>query len=117
MKLSSRQEESPEWSRLLVAAAVGGLATLFVARNFFPEEKKVRHRIHARYDAGDDVFVRTMGQLLGPPLLKGNKVTVFENGDQIFPELLKAIRSARRTITFENFLWAEGEITEASPTR
>jgi cardiolipin synthase len=113
VKLSSREEESPEWSRLLAAAAVGGLATLFIARNFFPEEKKVRHRIHARYDAGDDVFVRTMGQLLGPPLLKGNKVTVFENGDQIFPELLKAIRSAQRTITFENFLWAEGEITDA----
>jgi len=113
VKLSSRQEESPEWSRLLAAAAVGGLATLFIARNFFPEEKKIRHRIHAHYDAGDDVFVRTMGQLLGPPLLKGNEVTVFENGDQIFPELLKAIRSARRTITFENFLWAEGEITDA----
>jgi cardiolipin synthase len=49
-----------------------------------------------------------MGNLLGPPLLKGNKVTALENGDQIFPALLEAIRSAQRTITFENFLFKEG---------
>lgn len=92
---------------------MGGLATLFVARNFFPSEKKIGHRIEAGYSAGDDVFARTMGQLLGPPLLKGNKVTVFENGEQIFPALLEGIRSAERTITFENFLWDEGEVTDA----
>jgi cardiolipin synthase len=54
-----------------------------------------------------------MGNLLGPPLLKGNKVTALENGDQIFPALLEAIRSAQRTITFENFLFKEGEISDA----
>ena len=113
MKVSLRPKQSPPWRELLGAAAVGGVATLFVARNFFPSEKKVRHRIHADYSVGDDVFVRTMGQMLGPPLLKGNRVTVFENGEQIFPELLRAIRSAERTITFENFLWKEGEISDA----
>jgi cardiolipin synthase len=54
-----------------------------------------------------------MGNLFGPPLLKGNKVTALENGDQIFPALLEAIRSAQRTITFENFLWKEGEVSDA----
>ncbi len=112
VKLLSRRKDSLQWPKLLGAAAVGGVTTLFVARNFFPSEKKVGHRIQADYSAGDDEFVRTMGQLLGPPLLKGNKVTTFENGDEIFPELLRAIRSAERTITFENFLWREGEITD-----
>jgi cardiolipin synthase len=109
----SRDKITPQWPTLLGTAAAGGLATLFVARNFFPSEKKVGHRIHADYSVGDDVFVRTMGQLLGPPLLQGNRVTVFENGEQIFPALLEAIRSAKRTITFENFLWKEGEISDA----
>jgi cardiolipin synthase len=54
-----------------------------------------------------------MGNLLGPPLLKGNKVAALENGDQIFPALLEAIHSAQRTITFENFLWKEGQISDA----
>lgn len=112
MKLPLSRDE-PQWPKLLGAAAAGGLASLIVARNFFPEEKKVRHRVHAHYAAGDDVFVRTMGQLLGPPLLEGNKVTQLENGDRIFPAMLAAIRSAKRTITFENFLFREGEISDA----
>lgn len=100
------------WPRLLGAAALGGLATLFIARNFFPNEKKVRHRVTADYDAGDPVFARTMGHLLGPPLIEGNQVTPLENGDQIFSAMLEAIRSAERTITFENFLWKRGRISD-----
>src|SRR4029079_16676421 len=101
------------WATALGAAAVGGAATLVIARNFFPTEKKIHHEIIADYAVGDDVFVRTMGNMLGPPLCKGNKVTVLENGDQIFPALLEAIRSAQRTVTFENFLFKEGEVTDA----
>jgi hypothetical protein len=83
------------------------LATLFLVRNFFPAEKKVRHSIRADYAVGDDTFVRTMGHLLGPPLVEGNKITPLENGDQIFPAMLNGIRSAKRSITFENFLFRE----------
>src|SRR5436189_6235505 len=80
---------------------------------FFPAEKKVGHAIRADYNVGDDTFVRTMGHLLGPPLVKDNKVTPLENRDEIFPAMLNAIRSAQRTITFENFLFREGEISDA----
>lgn len=113
MKTPFRRSCPPEWPKLLGAAAVGGAATLFLARNFFPTEKKIHHEIVANYAVGDEVFVRMMGNLFGPPLLKGNKVTPYENGDQIFPALLSAIRSAQRTITFENFLFREGEISDA----
>ncbi len=115
MPTSSSSDDST-WLKLLGAAALGGFATLFIARNFFPNEKKLRHRITADYDAGDDVFARTMGHLLGPPLVEGNKVTPLENGDQIFPAMLAAIRAAERTITFENFLWKTGQISDAFAT-
>ena len=105
--------DSPQWPKLIGTAAASSLATLFVVRNFFPAEKKVRHSIRADYAVGDDTFVRTMGHLLGPPLLEGNQITPLENGDQIFPAMLKAIRSAQRTITFENFLFREGEVSDA----
>jgi cardiolipin synthase len=105
--------DSSQWPKLIGAAAASSLATLFVVRNFFPAEKKVRHSIRADYAVGDDTFVRTMGNLLGPPLLEGNKVTPLENGDQIFPAMLNGIRSAQRTITFENFLFREGEVSDA----
>lgn len=103
----------PPWPKVLGAAAASGLATLFVARNFFPTEKKIRCPIRADYSAGDDVFERTMGHLLGPPLLEGNKVTPLQNGDEIFPAMLDGIRSAQRTITFENFLFREGNVSDA----
>ncbi|MEP6810261.1 MAG: phospholipase D-like domain-containing protein [Chthoniobacterales bacterium] len=106
-----RPPDDLPWLKLLSAAAVGGFVTLFIARNFFPNEKKLRHRIHAHYAAGDDVFARTMGHLLGPPLLEGNQVTLLENGDEIFPAMLAAIRAAERTITFENFLWKKGDLS------
>jgi cardiolipin synthase len=110
---SSFRPEPPLWPKLLGIAAASSFVTLFVARNFFPAEKKIRHPISANYDIGDDVFVRTMGHLLGPPLVPGNQITQLENGDQIFPAMLEAIRSAERTITFENFLWKEGEISDS----
>ena len=100
------------WPKVLGAAVAGGFATLFVARNFFPNEKKVSHRIHADYSVGDETFVRTVGQLLGPPLLAGNKVTALQNGDEIFPALLEGIRSAKTSITFENFLLKEGRVSD-----
>ncbi|MGI8955597.1 MAG: phospholipase D-like domain-containing protein [Chthoniobacterales bacterium] len=112
MKLPFRPDR-PQWPKLLGTAAASSFVTLFLARNFFPAEKKIRHEITADYDVGDDVFVRTMGHLLGPPLVDGNKITPLENGDQIFPGMLAGIRSARRTITMENFLWKEGEISDA----
>ncbi len=112
MKLCSHPDR-PEWPKLLGTTVAGSLATLFLVRNFFPAEKKIRHPITANYQIGDDVFVRTMGHLLGPPLVEGNKITPLENGDQIFPAMLEAIRRAERTITFENFLWKEGEISDA----
>lgn len=112
MKSLSRREFR-QWPQLLGVAAASSLTTLFVVRNFFPAEKKVRHRIRAKYAVGDDVFVRTMGHLLGPPLVNGNKIIPLQNGDQIFPAMLQAIRSAQRTITFENFLFREGEISDA----
>lgn len=78
-----------------------------------PTEKKIRHRIKAEYGVTEPVFERVMSGLLGPPLLSGNQVTALRNGDEIFPTMLEAIRNAKRTITFENFLWRDGLIANA----
>ncbi len=101
---------NPSWKKLLGVAALSSAVSVVIVRNFFETEKKIKHPIRADYAAGDDVFVRTMGQLLGPPLLKGNKITILQNGDEIFPAMLEGIRSAERTITFENFLLKDGEV-------
>ncbi|MBW3661312.1 MAG: cardiolipin synthase B [Gemmatimonadetes bacterium] len=47
---------------------------------------------------------------LGEPVVSGNLVLPLHNGDQIFPEMLDAIRGARESITFLTFIYWEGDI-------
>ncbi len=54
-----------------------------------------------------------MGNLLGPPILTGNKITTLRNGDEIFPPMLAAIRSAKESINFETFVYWKGETGKA----
>jgi hypothetical protein len=42
--------------------------------------------------------------------LEGNAVELLLNGDEIFPAALTAIRSARETITYEQYFYEEGAI-------
>jgi cardiolipin synthase len=73
-------------------------------------EKTVQHPIPHLYGAEDPQFARTMGALLGPDILDGNRVEVLLNGDEIFPAMLQAIRSGNKTITFETYIYWSGAI-------
>jgi cardiolipin synthase len=64
------------------------------------------------YGVGDPQFARSMGSLLGPRLLPGNSVVELVNGDRIFPAMLEAIRGAKRSITFETYIYWSGKIGE-----
>ncbi|HYR30091.1 MAG TPA: cardiolipin synthase [Thermoanaerobaculia bacterium] len=89
------------------------LATVFVTviiHNVVTGEKKIEHRVTHLYGVRDARFLRTMGSLLGPPVVSGNQVRELINGEQIFPAMLEAIRGARRTISFETFIYWTGEI-------
>lgn len=68
-------------------------------------EKSVQHPVPRLYGADDPQFSRTMGTMLGADVLDGNRIEVLLNGDEIFPAMLQAIRSARKTITFETFIY------------
>ncbi|MGI8738511.1 MAG: phospholipase D-like domain-containing protein [Gammaproteobacteria bacterium] len=101
------------WVIVSLTAVVACLATLaidFIVRQFGKREKHVERKIEHLYAAGDDQFVRSMANLLTGPFREGNKITPLLNGDQIFPAMLAAIRDARRTITFETFIYWVGDI-------
>lgn len=74
------------------------------------DEKVVKHPIPHLYGTEDPQFSRTMGTLLGMGILDGNRVDVLLNGDEIFPAMLQAIRSAKTTITFETYIYWSGSI-------
>ena len=98
--------------RAYVAAIAVGLTTAagLVALNFKAGEKQVERSPARLYDTADPQFARAMGVLLGPPILEGNRLEVLLNGDQIFPSMLSAIRGARKTITFESYIYWSGTI-------
>jgi cardiolipin synthase len=94
---------------LSCGAAAGAIGTL-LARNFIPNEKKISHEIDLDYGVDDPRFERSLGQLLGPAILNGNRVRDLQNGDEIFPAMLAAISGARHSVTLESFIYWEGEI-------
>ncbi|PRX36631.1 cardiolipin synthase [Paraburkholderia sp. BL18I3N2] len=86
------------------------LVIILVIANLSSGEKKIEHKIERLYASDDPQFLRSMGLLLGPPVISGNRFEMLLNGDRIFPSMLEGIRSARRTITFETFIYWSGEI-------
>ncbi|HEX6596591.1 MAG TPA: phospholipase D-like domain-containing protein [Acidimicrobiales bacterium] len=57
-------------------------------------------------------YRRALEGLLGVPATEGNHIDVLRNGDEIFPAVFDAIRSARRTVDFLTFVYWEGSIGE-----
>jgi cardiolipin synthase len=58
---------------------------------------------------GDPSFQSTLVAYTGAAVLPGNRVEILLNGDEIFPAKLAAIRSARKTITYAQYVFEEGE--------
>ena len=89
-------------------ACICTLIAVFFVLNLMPGEKRIETRLTRTYDVQGAQFRRSMGVLLGPPILDGNAVQVLRNGDIIFDAMLKAIRGAQQTITFETYIyWSE----------
>jgi cardiolipin synthase A/B len=94
-----------------VIAAVA-LAVLLIA-NLALGDKRIDQKVEHEYPVSSPQFERVVSVAFGPALLRGNRARALVNGDRIFPEMLEAIRSARRTITFEMYIYAEGGVGEA----
>jgi len=97
---------------IAVSVFATALVTLLVL-NLIPAERRIDQRIEHLYPIGSPDYFRSIGVLLGPAPLDGNRVQAFQNGDQIFPAMLAAIRSAKRTITFETYIYWSGDVGRA----
>ena len=103
------------WSRnrMSLAGLVGALVAIVltvVAMNFISAEKEIQRSLEHRYGVGDPQFHRELGAMLGPATVPGNRIENLENGEQIFPAMLEAVRSAQRTINFETYIYWSGRV-------
>jgi cardiolipin synthase A/B len=60
----------------------------------------------------DPAFRTSLEAFAGAPILGDNRVDILLNGEETFPALLDAIRSAERTITFEAYIFHEGKVAD-----
>lgn len=93
----------------LIGALVAIVVTL-VAMNFMSAEKQIQKSLEHRYGVSDPQFRRELGTLLGPAIIDGNRVQNLENGGQIFPAMLDAVKSAKLSINFETYIYWSGEV-------
>jgi cardiolipin synthase len=114
MARSTRNGMTPGKKAAIIFTTI--LFTAFAAIlviNLAMGDKEIDKRIESLYKIDDPQFTRTMGSMLGPAILAGNRTETLVNGDQIFPAMLKAISGARRTITFETYIYWSGRIGRA----
>jgi cardiolipin synthase len=98
---------------VVLLTVVVTLALTLLVINLLGGEKRIEKTLPRLYESDDGAFRRSLGSLLGPQLLEGNRIEVLLNGDRIFPPMLQAIADAKTTITFETFIYWSGEIGEA----
>jgi cardiolipin synthase len=94
----------------MAGAAVATLFLTLVYLNLSSSKSEVQRAPRHLFSAGDSQFVRVMSNLFGPAIVGGNRVTTLLNGDEVFPAMLGAIRSARHTIDFETYIYWSGKV-------
>ena len=99
--------------RMIIAGLIGALLAIvgtIVVMNFISAEKQIQRSLTHHYGIGDPQFRRELGIMLGPAIIEGNHIENLENGGEIFPAMLEAVRSAQRSINFETYIYWSGRI-------
>ena len=74
--------------------------------------KQPRQEVQSLYSARSAEFQQAAGSLLGPNFVGGNSISTLVNGDEIFPAMLSAIRSAKRSINLETYVFWDGDVAK-----
>ena len=102
---------SPRFIRL--AGLKLGLVLLVLAGGFGCSTyhgRSIRYQLEHEYSVREPQFLRSMGHLVGPAILASNRVSALINGERIFPAMLEAVRSARKSITLETYIYWSGAV-------
>jgi cardiolipin synthase A/B len=89
--------------------AATALAVLLIA-NLSLGDKHIEQRVETLYSTADAQFRRNMNVMFGPALVEANRTQALVDGERFFADMLKSIRGAQKSITFESYIWWSGEI-------
>ena len=88
--------------------AVGAMA--FLLYHSATDSHPACYALEPDFDTGSDEFRTTMAGATGMPLVNGNRVEIYNNGDEFFPAMLDAIESARLSVTMEQYIFWDGQV-------
>jgi cardiolipin synthase len=89
------------WLILLAGFIVGSV----IWGIFFVKREIVKYRPEHSFGVRSPEFFGSAHALCDPLPVDGNKVTLLQNGDEIFPAMLAAIAGANRSINFEAYIF------------
>lgn len=106
------------WAVLGVIYAVldrWGLATLwgflaFLAHLVAPREFAPRYGLDHEFSVDSEEFLSSIVGATGVPFEQGNRLDIYNNGDQFYPAMMDAVKQARFSITIEAFIYWGGEV-------
>lgn len=105
------EQAAPRKKRRNWPYIVGGLVIALAAYFWFTSARLLKEPVRLDYGPHEALFVSAMGPLVGAEFTRGNTVKTLVNGDEFFPAMLEAIRSAKRSITLESYIWTSGYIS------
>ncbi len=94
---------------VLITVLITAVAITLYA-NLRSPQKELSYKITITEGIQSQHFIQVLGHLMGPMITGGNNIRALNNGDEIFPAMLTAIKSAEKTITFESYIYWSGKV-------
>ncbi len=103
---SRRLKPVHHFAIVILSVAAGYVLAVTVAKAGAPR-RTVYETPHG-FTVSEPTFLPSA--LPGPTMTAGNRLDLLENGDAVFPAMLGAIASARKTVNFEAYIFWSGEV-------
>lgn len=85
------------------------IVVLVIASGLILAQDQETLRVRTSLGATDPQFPDYIARLLGNPVTSGDVYIVHTNGDQAFPAMLAAIAGAKNRVSFETYVYNQGE--------
>lgn len=93
-----------EW----IALTLAFIAIVVLFCLFFVRRHTLEYHLQHTFAVKDAEFVGSALALADPVLIAGNKIEILDNGDRYFPAMLEAVRSAKKSVNFETYIfWSD----------
>lgn len=111
LRRKTRKPRRPRVYRIPLELYLIALAAAFafsVAISLLNRPREVVYDIPHAFGVRDPSFLPSAQALDRPSMTAGNRVTILENGVQILPAMLAAIRGAEKSVDFESYIfWSD----------